>query len=448
MSAAATSLAGVANLGDSLTALTQGMQAAMDQQGSALYFDYVGLTMFSIADVHALTQCVREMMGKGVLEARHGHGAVFLTVHAWPLSTDKARVTAQLAYSVTSGMQDLSKLSMMFRQPALAALDESPHMPSLEPTSLLAAFTEGVDADCVQHMSPGEGAVIELGLSLPHRGAEIEPAGLVDLATVSAWLIGALSEENALLAIRLQRDGWLVRQFADVNDALRFWASGMGGLEPALIIATEQSDVSQQVLADARGVWSPQCRVIHGVHADEPIGHMGARPQAIEVRKIPFSPADLREIKESASSIEATREEDSHLKKRVASRVRPTALVVDDNLVNRILASEMLHVLGYDSDTAENGRDAVEYLERYHPDVVLMDLEMPVMDGMEATERIRRYEMHGGGTHAPVPIIATTARDEPDVSRSWEAIGMSAFVPKPLLMRRLAEALSRHASLH
>lgn len=68
--------------------------------------------------------------------------------------------------------------------------------------SLLAAFSEGVDADCVQ-------------------------------APLAAWLIGTLSEEEALLAARLQRDGWLVRQFADIDDALSFWRSAQGGLEPA-----------------------------------------------------------------------------------------------------------------------------------------------------------------------------------------------------------------------
>ena len=271
----------------------------------------------------------------------------------------------------------------------------------------------------------------------------MEPARLTDLATVSAWLIGALSEEEVLLAARLQRDGWLVRQFDDVDDALGFWASHKDGLEPALVIATEQAEMSREVLSNARRAWSPQCRVIYGVHAD-PLPSSQQHEQGIEVRKVPFSPADLREIKALGSRVEAGRNEASQSNRRDNLRERPTALVVDDGPINRILAKEMLQVLGYECDTAANGREAVEYAERYRPDVVLMDLDMPVMDGMEATERIRRYEMHDRqGACAPVTIIATTARDEQDVSKSCEAIGMSAFVPKPLTMAQLAAALPR-----
>ena len=297
-----------------------------------------------------------------------------------------------------------------------------------------------------RHISSGQGAVIALSLSLPHGGPETEPSYLLELATVSAWLIGSLSDEESLLATRLQRDGWLVRQFDDVDDALRFWASNKDGLEPALVIATEQAEMSEQMLSEARQAWTPQCRVIYGVHAD----HLGASPMGaphgVEVRQVPLSPADLREIKELGSVLEARRNQASHAARRDASRERPTALVVDDGPVNRILAAEMLHLLGYDCDTAANGRDAVEYVERYRPDVVLMDVDMPVMDGMEATERIRRFEMHDrDGTRSPVPIIATTARDEEDVSLACEAIGMSAFVPKPLLMAQLAAALPNRA---
>ena len=99
-------------------------------------------------------------------------------------------------------------------------------------------------------------------------------------------------------------------------------------------------------------------------------------------------------------------------------------------------------VLGFESDMAENGREAVEYMERYRPDVVLMDVDMPVADGIEATERIRRVRSPRSW-HACLSLsFATTARDKADISKACEAIGMTAFVPKPLLMgQRLAAAL-------
>lgn len=439
MSCAPDSLPRFASLGDSLAVLVQGMQAASKKQGSALYFDYLGLTMFPIRDVQALARCVHGMLDKGLSEAQHEHGSLFLTVHARPLSTDRALVTVRLAYTVRFGEGDLNKLSSMSRQPTSSILHEGGELSGLDWQALRAAFGDAADLACVQFLSPQEGAVIELSLSLPHGGADAEPAGLTELATVSAWLIGPLSEDGTLLAERLQRDGWLVRQFADIDDALRFWGASQGRLEPALLVVTEPGATNLAALSAARGTWSPQCRVVYGVDADRDVQASG---QGIEILKIPFSPADLRGLKDLASTLEAARKAQSRLQKRDGARLRPIALVVDGSPVNRVLAAEMLKVLGYDCDTADNGREAVEYVERYRPDVIVMDLEMPIMDGMEATERIRRYEMHGAGMYAPVPIIASTARDEQDVATSWQAIGMSAFVPKPLTLERLAAALS------
>ena len=142
------SVTAIASLGDSLTALTQRLQSAAARQGSTLYFDYVGLTLFPAADVAALTQCVTEMVGDGIAQAGAGHGSVFLSVYAWPQSVDKARVTVQLAHTTTSGLRALGKLSSMCKEPASSAACDTEMMLSAGPDGLSAAFSEGVDAAC------------------------------------------------------------------------------------------------------------------------------------------------------------------------------------------------------------------------------------------------------------------------------------------------------------
>lgn len=373
---ASSSLADLTSLSDSLTAVTQSFQSLAAQQRSTLYFDYVGLSMFPLNEVSALKHCVEDMISEAFAQTEFGRGSLFLSVYAWPLSLDKARVTVQLAYTDTSSPRDLGRLSSILSDLASGTASEVRDMSSANTAGLSAIFGDGVDATCARHVSNGQGALIVLSLSLPHRGPEVEPSYLVELSTVSAWLIGALSQEEALLASRLQRDGWLVRLFGDLEDALGFWASHKDGLEPALVIATEQANMSLQALSDARAAWSPNCRVIYGVQTD----HLSSKftpQQGIEVRKVPFSPADLREIKELASMLEASRNHASQSNKRDEARTRPTALVVDDNPINRFLAKEMLHVLGYECDTAANGREAVEYVERYRPDVVLLIRHCP-----------------------------------------------------------------------
>jgi len=95
-------------------------------------------------------------------------------------------------------------------------------------------------------------------------------------------------------------------------------------------------------------------------------------------------------------------------------------LLVEDGLVNQEVARGLLEMQGYLVQVANNGLEAVAALERQTFDVVLMDLEMPEMDGMSATGEIRRREKQTGRGH--VPIIAMTATPSP---RS----GMSAWKP-------------------
>ena len=109
-------------------------------------------------------------------------------------------------------------------------------------------------------------------------------------------------------------------------------------------------------------------------------------------------------------------------------------LVVEDNLVNQMIASKMLEKLGCQVDVAANGREAVDMLEMLPYHVVFMDCQMPEMDGFEATRVIRRKE-ESSGEH--VPIIAMTANAMAgDRERCLEA-GMDDYLSKPVLPAEL-----------
>ena len=102
-------------------------------------------------------------------------------------------------------------------------------------------------------------------------------------------------------------------------------------------------------------------------------------------------------------------------------------LVVDDNEINLLIAREMLESAGATVDTAEDGQQAVERLRVQRFDLVLMDMQMPVMDGLEATRRIR--EMPGGGS---LPVLAMTANAmAADRERCLQA-GMDEVLTKPI----------------
>lgn len=103
-------------------------------------------------------------------------------------------------------------------------------------------------------------------------------------------------------------------------------------------------------------------------------------------------------------------------------------LLVEDNYINQQVALHMLTNAGFDTVIAADGRQALDILQRERFDLVLMDVQMPVMDGMEATRRVRALE----GPMAQVPIIAMTAHAMTGMEESYRTAGMDDYVSKPV----------------
>lgn len=113
-------------------------------------------------------------------------------------------------------------------------------------------------------------------------------------------------------------------------------------------------------------------------------------------------------------------------------------LVVDDNLVNRMLIGELLsHYYGITADNATNGEEAVEMVMRNSYDLVFMDINMPVMDGTEATRILRQ-------NNVDLPIIALTANVMQGDIEEFTAAGMNDYLSKPLAYDKLNELLMRY----
>jgi len=123
----------------------------------------------------------------------------------------------------------------------------------------------------------------------------------------------------------------------------------------------------------------------------------------------------------------------------VAVGTRGTLLIVEDNAINQEVARGMVAKLGYGSDVAGDGIEALEALERRSYDAVLMDSHMPDMDGFAATAEIRRRE----AGHSHVPIIAMTAAAMAEDREKCIASGMDDYLSKPVKPRDLEATLKR-----
>jgi two-component system sensor histidine kinase/response regulator len=118
-------------------------------------------------------------------------------------------------------------------------------------------------------------------------------------------------------------------------------------------------------------------------------------------------------------------------------------LLVEDNPVNQRVAQRLLHKVGPGITLANNGAEALERLAEGSFDAVLMDCQMPVMDGFTATQRIRENERLNNH-RARVPIIALTANVMSEDRENCIAAGMDAYLSKPLEPGQLADCLGRY----
>jgi CheY-like chemotaxis protein len=126
----------------------------------------------------------------------------------------------------------------------------------------------------------------------------------------------------------------------------------------------------------------------------------------------------------------------------MASRHPLRILLAEDNVVNQKLALRILQQMGYRADLASNGIEAVESVERQTYDVVLMDVQMPEMDGLEATRKIcARWQ-----SQERPRIVAMTANAMQGDREMCIAAGMDDYLTKPIRVERLLEALNNVAA--
>lgn len=152
-------------------------------------------------------------------------------------------------------------------------------------------------------------------------------------------------------------------------------------------------------------------------------------------------------LKYAAIEAAATGESDPVvIESQVISKYRPRVLVVEDNQVNQMISKAMLERMQCDVVMTGNGAEAIHAYRAQPFDLILMDCNMPVMDGFEATRQIRLLEQQQN--KPPIPIVALTAHAYEHIRNECFDAGMNAHLSKPFSYEQLEKLLQQYASVH
>ena len=267
---------------------------------------------------------------------------------------------------------------------------------------------------------------------------------------VRALVIDDNSTNRQILRVQLQRWGLRVDEAEGGSAGLTCLRAAAGSDDPYRVILLDMQmpgmsglDVAHAVRAEAGSRDLPMILLTSWLEpslnaAALAAGISACLPKPVRPRRLLEALGDVLEPTTGASR----RDE-----RAVAPGAPPAApsgrgrvLAADDNAVNKKLITRLLEKAGYVADAVENGREAVEAVTRVDYDAVLMDCQMPVMDGFEATSVIRAAE---SGRSRRVPIIALTASAMASDRERCLAAGMDDYLTKPIKPTELAEILAR-----
>lgn len=127
----------------------------------------------------------------------------------------------------------------------------------------------------------------------------------------------------------------------------------------------------------------------------------------------------------------------SPISSAVSAVLYPTVLVAEDSTDTRIMLKRAFELKGYHVFEAQDGQQALEMARRYHPNLIVVDLNMPVLDGLETIKSFRKLE--GDGDHTP--IVAITAYDVYGMEEAALETGSNVYLTKPLDLEDLDRAL-------
>lgn len=299
--------------------------------------------------------------------------------------------------------------------------------------AIVKGLVTGMGGQIDAHSVPGSGSTFRF--RVPFHVPHAAPA-LPALKPLNVWLAGIRPAHGKPLGELLSAYGFGVTALAP-DVALASLSSGATPPDLAFIECATFPE-TRALYAALRGAQQPPDLVLMGV-----AGELEARGMDVDgitaVLRVPFTPSDVMDLLFRLHVRNGFRQDEAGLDElaRRAEPLRPfRLLLVEDNGFNQQVMRESLQHMGLQLDIAGDGVQALDHLRRQPCDAVLMDVHMPVMDGLEATRRIRNDP-----ALRDLPVIGLTAAVLPADREACLAAGMNAHLGKPVDMATLIDTL-------
>ncbi len=289
----------------------------------------------------------------------------------------------------------------------------------------------------------GKGSRFTVTLRLPVSHASVKIAEeRSQMWEARILVIGHRASDAHLITHYLERVGLRHQIAASPEEAIiRLWEARLAGDSYTIVLVPD----------DIPGSPSACCRAIHSDPENQRIaiilvknGHTAANHLATPesgFAGVIESPLDANKLFEALARVCAVAPTAFARACADPAKHAPKALVliVEDNLINQKVARSLVERMGYRAEVAANGRECIQKWEAGSYDLILMDCQMPEMDGFEATRLIRAKE----AGHRRTPIVAVTANAMSADREKCLAAGMDAFLPKPIKIDSLADVLEQ-----
>ena len=420
------------DLADAMAEAMRTVVPLVRSKGLSMQYDYIGDITWVRGDASRLRQVLTNLIGNAAKFTERG----FVRLSAQLQATEDERCVAVLRVDdsgpgIAEG--ELARLFDAFEQGDSSAARR--HGGTGLGLTIARGLAQAMGGELTAQSTPGEGA--SFTLTLPLRVAA-DPHPLPPPPPGLAWLVYRREESAGLMQQRLARLGWDSAMFASVADIVAGARSLPAEQQPGLLMIAEHALEADADLLSLRAAL-PATRIALMVRVDWLDTRLEriARSLQMPLMLLPLTPRDLHFVT-GARPVLALPAAVSGA--RAPQPIAPV-LMVEDNEVNRLIGEEYLRSLGLRVRLAESGEAALCAAAEETPSLVLMDLQMPGMDGLETTRRLRAMQRDGSLPH--FPIVALTAHAQESDAQLSRAAGMDGFLSKPIMLDTLRRELSR-----